>query len=235
MPLNASSSSEEYSCSLRGRIWKILLGIGHYELSEYIGLVEKEKCEVYNKIRCDTPRTMHTDREYNAKVKEDQLIRILNSFCLYSNQFDDEGAVSNVLTVEENCHFRNTGIRFSYVQGMNVLAAPFLYCMPEIDAFYSFAKFVRCRCPTYVQPLLEGVHEGVKLLDEILEIVDSELFLYLQSKNLKAEVYAFPTVMTFSACTPPLLEGVESLGLSSCVRSSSEYRMCGSSVYFIKR
>jgi len=53
---------------------------------------------------------------------------------------------------------------FTYVQGMNVLAAPFLYTMPsEVEAFYCFAKFIEECCPLYVQPTLEGVHHGLKV------------------------------------------------------------------------
>ena len=48
---------------------------------------------------------------------------------------------------------------FTYVQSMNVLAAPFLYTMPsELEAFFCFAKFIEESCPLYVQPTLEGVH-----------------------------------------------------------------------------
>ena len=53
---------------------------------------------------------------------------------------------------------------FTYVQGMNVLAAPFLYTMPsEVEAFFCFAKFIEEACPLYVQPTLEGVHRGLKV------------------------------------------------------------------------
>lgn len=53
---------------------------------------------------------------------------------------------------------------FTYVQGMNVLAAPFLYTMPsELEAFFCFAKFIEESCPLYVQPTLEGVHRGLKV------------------------------------------------------------------------
>nr|CAG8440785.1 8868_t:CDS:2 [Entrophospora candida] len=95
-------------------------------------------------------------------------------------------------------------IQITYVQGMNVLAAPFLFVMPELDAFYSFSTFIQHFCPLYVTPNLEGVHSGLKLLDKCLEIIDSNLFIYLKSKNLTAEIYAFPSVLTFCACTPPL-------------------------------
>ena len=92
-----------------------------------------------------------------------------------------------------------------------MLAAPFLYTMPsELEAFFCFAKFIEESCPLYVQPTLEGVHRGLKvsqsvplsydhslyhhykLLDRCLKIVDPELYSYLRSKNLSAEIYAFP-------------------------------------------
>jgi len=48
---------------------------------------------------------------------------------------------------------------------MNVLAAPFLYTMPsEMEAFFCFAKFIEESCPLYVQPTLEGVHRGLKVM-----------------------------------------------------------------------
>lgn len=79
----------------------------------------------------------------------------------------------------------------------------------ELEAFYCFAKFIEESCPLYVQPTLEGVHCGLKvrsrvssaavcdaytsqLLDRCLKIVDPELYAYLRSKNLSAEIYAFP-------------------------------------------
>ena len=53
---------------------------------------------------------------------------------------------------------------FTYVQGMNVLAAPFLYVMPsEVEAFACFTAFIEKSCPLYVQPTLEGVHRGLKV------------------------------------------------------------------------
>eukprot|EP01135_Chromosphaera_perkinsii_P002925 Nk52_evm36s230 gene=Nk52_evmTU36s230 len=206
LPIEASNPTKNNRCSLRGRVWKVLLGVGHYDCSEYLSLVEGGKCKVYHKIRCDTFRTMATDKAYKSRVEEDQLIRLLNSFCRFCNASDDSDSFVDAATRSQNKVFKEKGLSFSYVQGMNVLAAPFLFSMPEIDAFYSFAKLVREYCPTYVQPTLVGVHAGLNILDEILENVDPELYCYLLSKHLKAELYAFPTVMTFSACTPPLVE-----------------------------
>jgi cell cycle arrest protein BUB2 len=44
----------------------------------------------------------------------------------------------------------------------------------------------------------------IQLLDRCLEILDPELYGHLLSKRLSAEIYAFPSVLTFCACTPPL-------------------------------
>ena len=38
----------------------------------------------------------------------------------------------------------------------------------------------------------------------VLKIIDPVLSEYLDSKFLKAEIYAFPSVLTLGACTPPL-------------------------------
>jgi len=89
---------------------------------------------------------------------------------------------------------------------MNVVCAPFLYVLPELDAFYCFSKLLNFHSPMYFKPGIEGAFEGLKLLDSILKVVDPELYLFLESKDLRAEVYAMPPVLSFSACTPPLEE-----------------------------
>jgi len=59
---------------------------------------------------------------------------------------------------------------------MNVLAAPFLYTMPsEMEAFFCFAKFIEESCPLYVQPTLEGVHRGLKVMSVLLQYAESNL------------------------------------------------------------
>lgn len=96
----------------------------------------------------------------------------------------------------------------SYVQGMNVLAAPFLYVSKsEVQAFTGFNKLVTSCVPSYVRGgSMEGVHRGLALVDRILGIVDHKLYSHLMSKGLKAEIYAFASVLTLCACTPPLPE-----------------------------
>ena len=95
----------------------------------------------------------------------------------------------------------------TYVQGMNVLAAPFLYAArSEAEAFVAFHRFITSECPGYVRGAMDGVHKGLALVDKVLAIVDPKLSLYLLSKGMNAELYAFPSVLTLCACTPPLPE-----------------------------
>ncbi|KAI8999308.1 bub2 protein [Gaertneriomyces semiglobifer] len=176
-------------CSLRGRIWKVLLGIYRVSSSEYFTLIERGPSPVHDKIRNDTFRTLATDKTFCARVREDMLTRVLSSF---------------VWKMHNRPTSRLLNLTFSYVQGMNVLAAPFLYVMPELDAFYTFNTFIQYSCPLYVQPALEGVHCGLKLLDRCLQVLDPGLFRFLKAKNLSANIWAFPSVMTLCACTPPL-------------------------------
>ncbi|KAK3942132.1 mitotic check point protein BUB2 [Diplogelasinospora grovesii] len=95
----------------------------------------------------------------------------------------------------------------TYVQGMNVLAAPFLYAArSEAEAFVAFHQLLTKECPGYIRGAMDGVHKGLALVDKVLAIVDPKLSLYLLSKNMAAEIYAFPSVLTLCACTPPLPE-----------------------------
>ncbi|KAF5370843.1 hypothetical protein D9758_002116 [Tetrapyrgos nigripes] len=175
--------------TLRPRIWKILLRITNLSSDKYLGYVSRGPCHDREKIRNDTFRTLATDKGFQERVREDMLIRLLDAYVWRNSEKQED----------------MNHLDFCYVQGMNVLAAPFLYTMPsEIEAFFCFAKFIEECCPLYVQPTLEGVHRGLRLVDKCLKIVDPELFAYLRSKHLNAELYAFPSILTFCACTKPL-------------------------------
>jgi hypothetical protein len=66
----------------------------------------------------------------------------------------------------------------TYVQGLNVLAAPFLLVFSEVEAFYSFSTFIVKWCPLYAQPTMRGVHCGLRVIYAIYLIYIS-LFLYV--------------------------------------------------------
>ncbi|KAL7424640.1 CDC16 protein [Cryptotrichosporon argae] len=175
--------------ALRPRIWKLMLKVDQLSAEDYLRYVGMGPSAVSAKIKNDTFRTLATDSDFKGKVKEDMLVRLLEAF------------------VWKNHGSERDGLPFTYVQGMNVLSAPFLYTLPsQLEAFACFSTFIEHHCPLYVQPTLVGVHRGLKLLDRCLKIVDAELFDHLRSKNLSAELYAFPSVLTLCACTPPLDE-----------------------------
>ncbi|KAF9059803.1 bub2 protein [Rhodocollybia butyracea] len=173
--------------TLRPRIWKILLRVNDVSANTYLQYVSRGPCEVREKIRNDTFRTLATDRGFKERVREDMLVRLLDAFVWRNHG----------LHLHADTHDLDQ-LGFTYVQGMNVLAAPFLYTMPsELEAFFCFSKFIEESCPLYVQPTLEGVHRGLRLLDKCLKIVDPELYAHLRSKNLSAEIYAFPYANLF--------------------------------------
>jgi cell cycle arrest protein BUB2 len=101
----------------------------------------------------------------------------------------------------------NSVASVGYVQGMNVMAAPFLYAArSEAEAFAGFDRFITVEVPGYVRGSMDGVHKGLAIVDRLLEFLDPELANHLLSKGMKAEIYAFPSVLTMCACTPPLPE-----------------------------
>ncbi|KAI8891109.1 TBC-domain-containing protein [Backusella circina FSU 941] len=163
----------------RAKVWKLLLRITKISTTNYTQLISKGPSILDEKIRNDSFRTMTTDTSYLENVTEDELIRVLNAFSISS---------------------------FTYVQGLNVLAAPFLLVLPEVEAFYSFSTFILKWCPLYAQPTMKGVHCGLRLLDMCLRSLDPALYGYLRGKDLSVSSFAFPSIMTFSACTPPLSE-----------------------------
>ena len=130
---------------MRPFIWSLFLNVSPHSPAKYISHLSHGPSPLAHKIRNDTPRTLATDPLFRKRVTEGMLRRLLNAF---------DWSMSK----------RNKGIR--YVQGMNVLAAPFLYvCGSEAEcmAFGLFEKFITIECPVYVRPTLEGVHRGLKV------------------------------------------------------------------------
>jgi cell cycle arrest protein BUB2 len=185
---------QDGQCSYRSYVWSILLRVSPSRSSVYVQLVQLGPSAAYSKIRNDTFRTLTSDKQFHSKVGEDALIRLLNS-CAWK-QTSTPRKVSNSKAHD------------GYVQGMNVLAAPFLYvCRSEWQAFAMFDAFLTRNCPLYVQPTLGGVHTGlsvsytvwvkifkkhlIQLVDICLEIIDKEVYDHLNSKLLSAKIYAF--------------------------------------------
>lgn len=171
-------------CRYRNYVWTVLMQLDLTNATEkYAQLVCHGPSTADTKIRSDSFRTMVTDAKFHEKVREESLLRVLNAY------------VWDARTTP------------GYVQGMNVLCAPFLYvAKSESQAFFMLRALLNERCPLYVVSDLRGVHTGVKLVNLVLELTDPKLYKKLKQKMLTAEIYALASVMTLSACTPPLDE-----------------------------
>ncbi|KAL3424808.1 mitotic check point protein [Phlyctema vagabunda] len=225
-------SDSDGMSSLRIYVWLILLNAPVLNTDEYLSLIHRGASPAYSKIRNDTFRTLATDPLFRRRVSEASLIRLLNAVAWKLHDSKSERAeIQARLTNTSNMHGspelqQSTPTRRAraatmttdnsepgksepgtYVQGMNVLAAPFLYAArSEAEAFVAFHRFITTECPGYVRGAMDGVHKGLALVDKVLAIVDPKLSLYLIGKGMNAELYAFPSVLTLCACTPPLPE-----------------------------
>ncbi|EOD48753.1 putative mitotic check point protein [Neofusicoccum parvum] len=227
IPANNDGMSE-----LRIYLWLTFLNAAPIRTDVYLDLVRQGASPAYSKIRNDTFRTLATDPLFRRRVTENSLTRVLNAVAwkLHDahearvNGWQSPPTLSDFGSPDQPFHSRSSlagttitegsqsqhgdaAEQVGYVQGMNVLAAPFLYvARSETEAFVAFDKFITNECPGYVRGSMEGVHKGLALVDTVLEIVDPKLYSHLVSKGMKAEIYAFASVLTMCACTPPLPE-----------------------------
>ncbi|KAF7121944.1 hypothetical protein CNMCM5793_009498 [Aspergillus hiratsukae] len=218
-------------------LWLTLLDIPPLPADEYLSLIHRGRSPAYTKIRNDTFRTLATDPLFKRRVTEASLIRLLNATAwkihdakakkrpksrlstsrrremellintppsIAEEEPTDDNANPLTATPSSEAITSESAI---YVQGMNVLCAPFLYvARSEVEAFALFHYFITRECPGYIRGAMDGVHRGLRLVDRCLEIVEPKLAAYLFSKGMQAELYAFPSVLTLCACTPPLPE-----------------------------
>lgn len=181
---NKLPTSQFGRCSLRGLVWKALLGLGQIDVFEYSTLVAQGPSADDSRVREDARRTFSQNDDFTTRVPTEKLIRLLNA---YVHSCGDK-----------------TGI---YAQSMSLLAAPFLYVMPEPDAFHCFRVFVQQKVPSYVKRYV-GVRRGCTLLDECLLSTEPQLHSLLMKHGLNAEVYAFPSVSSLGACVQPMSDTV---------------------------
>lgn len=189
----------DYRCYL----WLALLNVASLPTDDYLALVHRGRSPAYQKISDDTFRTLATDALFKRRVTDASITRILNATAWKLCDAKKAGSESSPTTSGQSVS-NNSAL---YVQGMNVLSAPFLYAArSETEAFSLFHAFLTRECPGYIRGAMEGVHKGLALVDKCLAIINPTLAQFLQSKMMPAEIYAFPSVLTFCACTPPLPE-----------------------------
>ena len=197
----------------------------------YLDLVRQGASPAHAKIQNDTFRTFQGDPLFRRRVTQNSITRVLNAVAWRLNdahearvngwqspptlsEFGGSPDTSTMMSrhsatggARTEASTTNDAEQIGYVQGMNVLCGPFLYAArSEVEAFTGFEKLITQECPGYVRGSMEGVHKGVALVDQILNIVDPKLASHLLAHSMKAEIFAFPSVLTFCACTPPLPE-----------------------------
>ncbi len=111
--------------TLRGRLWRVLIGVGKLSSSQYQKMVSQGTApeKDYTKIRGDTKRTFLTSTVYKSRVSEERLVRVLNSYV------------------------HKTGK--AYVQGLDCVGAHCLHVMPEVHAYHTLLVLVQYHMPLY--------------------------------------------------------------------------------------
>jgi cell cycle arrest protein BUB2 len=225
LPLTPPPQSE-----LRIYIWLILLNAPPLRTDVYLDLVRQGASPAHAKIQNDTFRTFQGDPLFRRRVTQNSITRVLNAVAWRLNDAHearvngwqspptlsefggspDTSKMSRYSITTSNrgdTSTTNDAEQIGYVQGMNVLCGPFLYASrSEVEAFTGFEKLITQECPGYVRGSMEGVHKGLALVDRVLNVVDSKLFAHLINNQMEAKIYAFASVLTMSACTPPLPE-----------------------------
>lgn len=171
-------------CSLRGLVWKALLGVGAVDANEYSLLVRKGPSSDDSRVREDARRTFSKNDDFTTRVPTEKMIRLLNAYVWSCNN--------------------KRGV---YAQSMSLLAAPFLYVMPEPDAFHCFRVFLQQKVPAYVRRYA-GARRGCELLDKCLIATHPTLHKLFADHGLNSEVYAFPSISSLGACVQPMSDTV---------------------------
>lgn len=178
---NQGKDTESKQYTQRGLVWKILLEVFTVDVSSYEAILRQGACEKYSKIRDDSFRTFQTSVEYQSVVPEAELIRVLNAHAHQSH----DGPV--------------------FMQGLNLMCGPLLYCMSELDAFFAFEKLI-AKTSYYWKSNYIAAQAGCVLVDRVLSEADPQLAQHLASKGLSAFLYAFACVSSFCAAARPFNE-----------------------------
>uniref|UniRef100_A0A6B2LAQ1 Rab-GAP TBC domain-containing protein n=1 Tax=Arcella intermedia TaxID=1963864 RepID=A0A6B2LAQ1_9EUKA len=187
----------DHEITLRGKIWKILLRVRKIDSQKYIEYVNKGP-SLHDSIIClDAKRTLQNEPDFRRRVSNEKLIRLLNAWQHYLNdRGQDEG----------------------YVQGINCYAAPFLYVMPEVDAFFCLVKLMKWHCPLYLSTgasNFPGLIKGVQLFQEILHEMDPELGDHL--KKQPTETYAWEPIHSMNISLSPYTEWLQLWDMAICL------------------
>jgi cell cycle arrest protein BUB2 len=190
------TATKEGLSDYRIYLWLALLNIGPFSTDQYLAFIHRGQSPAYDKIHQDVFRTLATDALFQRRVTNASLTRVLNATAWRIH--DEQNSTNPRPAINQTL----------YVQGVNVLSAPLLYASrSESQAYSLLTCLLTTYIPTYISPTMSGVHAGLELIDRILLDREPNLAAFLQEKHkLPAKIYAFPSVLTLCACTPPLPE-----------------------------
>jgi cell cycle arrest protein BUB2 len=192
------TATKEGMSDYRIYLWLTLLNVTPLPTDTYLGLVHRSRSPAYEKISNDVFRTLATDTLFKRRVTDASLTRLLNATAW---RIHDEQ------TSDPPSEYARNYPQATYLQGINVLSAPLLYASrSEAQAYALLTCVLTEHIPTYLSPTMSGVHRGLDLIDRVLSYINPTLSAFLLSKSLPAKIYAFPSVLTLCACTPPLPE-----------------------------
>lgn len=177
----------------RPLVWKLLLGVVRLDAASYARLVSLGATSVDDAIRDDASRTFRSDASVRERIRDEQMIRILNALRHLNGEVDDDGHGPNRCPV----------------------CAAFLYVMPsELEAFWSLHALATRYCPTYFACDLHGAHSGAILVASCLQKLDLPLFEAIRDKSgphlstKTFEACIFPLLMSLFSCVKPLQQVV---------------------------
>ena len=195
------------ACSLRGLLWKVMLGAIHVDAELYIRLVDAGPTWKNEAICRDIYRVFQGNEKFKERVPNDKMARVLNAYVRLNFSENDDDGVRHL--DEEDL---TSPLIVSYVQPMAAIVAPLLYVMPEPAAFFAFNTLLTKLCPQYVAPDLSGGVTSVRLLRRVLEQVDPVLAAHLESTgsgDWPSVTVMFHAANSFLAVLPPLSEVVQ--------------------------
>ena len=206
------SATKEGMSDYRVYLWLALLNISPLSTDTYLSLIHRGRSPSYEKIANDVFRTLATDTLFKRRVTDASLTRVLNATAwrIHDEQQQNQSSPWETPSpsVQGSQPTFQPQLQNTYVQGINVLSAPLLYASrSESQAYALLTSLLTAHIPSYISPTMSGVHAGLDLIDRILALREPHLASFLlDTHKLQAKIYAFPSVLTLCACTPPLPE-----------------------------
>eukprot|EP00968_Pinguiococcus_pyrenoidosus_P012362 scaffold1085_cov252-Pinguiococcus_pyrenoidosus.AAC.15 len=195
------------ACSLRGVLWKIMLGAIHLDADMYCSLISEGPTWKDEDICNDIFRVFQGNEQFKERVPDEKMARVLNAFVRLNFEPGNDSETRRIHPSDPD-----SALITSYVQPMSAIVAPLLFVMPEPDAFYAFNTLVTRHCPQYAAPDLQGGMLAVEFVLRCLEFVDPQLSQYLIGKGTRSwpmRTIVMQAALSFSAVIPPLSEVVK--------------------------